>query len=486
MMRIVITAGLIVAFGGILPAQMQPPMPGSTPYPYPPGQYPGNMPQGQIPGVGGGRTSRKKQKNEATQPTITAEGLTVSNSGKKLLVATKDGRVLTMTITPQTKFTRAESDIDPGKIIPRTTVHVEASEDDEAYLTAVKVDLLRDAPAPPPPALASTHPGPARATASADDQPEEEMAQPTILKNPVNVPDRPILHHGKPTNSNTSDSNEQPAVANSGSRTTAAPVASNTSAAAKPAASDGETNFTIDSDTPVVKPASHSEALIDKTKEWSETFSNNLPNYICDQLTTRYMERSRSEGWEPLDVITAKVVYEDGKEAYRDITVGGKKTNKSMLELGGSTSTGEFASTLRSLFSPMSDAEFKLYESTSVNGSAAAIYDFKVALRRSDWTISIGGQMLRPAYSGSVWIDKSSGEVRRVEMQADNVPKDFPLDSIQMAVDYDKVRLGTGEYLLPIHAENLACQRGSPICTKNAIDFRDYHKFTGESTIEFK
>jgi hypothetical protein len=226
--------------------------------------------------------------------------------------------------------------------------------------------------------------------------------------------------------------------------------------------------------------------LIDKTKDWAMTFTNGLPNYICDQLTTRYIEQSRSAGWEPLDIITAKVVYEDGKEDYRDITVGGKKTNKGMMELGGSTSTGEFASTLRSLFSEPTAAEFKLYESTSVDGTAASIYDFKVALKNSDWTIQIGGQMMRPAYSGSVWIEKSTGEVRRIEMQADNIPHDFPLDSIQMAVDYDKIRLGTAEFLLPVHSENLACQRGSPICTKNAIDFRDYHKFTGESTIDFK
>lgn len=482
MMRIVITAGLLVAFGGISPAQMQPPMPGSTPYPYPPGQYPGNMPQGQIPG--GLHRGKKKQTNQATEPTIAADGLTVSNDGKKLLVATQDGRVLTMSITPETKFTRSDNDIDPAKIIPRTTVHVEAAEDDDAFLTAVKVNLLKDTPAPPRPALAQAHPGAARPMSSNDDQPEEEMAQPTILKNPVSVPDRPVLHHGKPSKSETAASNDDVTSSPAPAPTT---VASNASAAAKPASpSSGDTDFTIDSDTPAVKPASHSEALIDKTKEWTETFTNGLPNYICDQLTTRYVERSRSTGWEPLDVLTAKVVYEDGKEDYRDITVGGKKTNKSMMELGGSTSTGEFASTLRSLFSPMSDAEFKLYESTSVNGTAAAIYDFKVMLRRSDWTISIGGQTLRPAYSGSVWIDKSTGEVRRIEMQADNVPKDFPLDSIQMAVDYDKMRLGTGEFLLPVHAENLACQRGSPICTKNAIDFRDYHKFTGESTIEFK
>jgi hypothetical protein len=197
------------------------------------------------------------------------------------------------------------------------------------------------------------------------------------------------------------------------------------------------------------------------------------------------MEQSKSSGWEALDVVTAKVVYEDGHESYREITVGGKKTSKSMMELGGSTSTGEFASVLQSLFEG-ERAQFKFSESTTVSKSPAAVYSFKVPLHHSDWTIIVGGQSLRPVYSGSIWIDKATAQVRRIETGADNIPKDFPDDAVESAVDYEEVHLGTNTFLLPVHAENLACQRGTTICTKNIIDFRDYHKYSGESTIEFK
>jgi hypothetical protein len=198
------------------------------------------------------------------------------------------------------------------------------------------------------------------------------------------------------------------------------------------------------------------------------------------------MEQSKSSGWEALDVVTAKVVYEDGKEKYQEITVGGKRTNKNMMELGGSTSTGEFASILMSLFEGQR-AQFRFSESTSLTGGvAAAVYNFKVPLHHSDWTIRVGGQALMPAYNGSVWVEKASPKVRRIEMQAVNVPKDFPDDAVESTVDYDQVRLGENMFLVPIHAEVLSCQRGTTICTKNAIDFRDYHKYSGESTVEFK
>ena len=456
---------------------------------YPPGQYPpGQYPGGRYPGSGGGislphRHGKKNSKQDpaaAQQPTIAADGLTLSNDGKTLKVGTKDGRILTMTIAPTTQWKRGESTIAGNLIIPRTTVHIEAAEDDEAFLTAVTVNLLKDAPTEEDrPAITQAH----RTGAPAPD--EEEMARPTILKAP-DAPGRPVLHRGKPTADDTISAGNTPA---SGDGDAGAGKAAKAAAAKTPGPADGPVDFTIDNQAEAADAKKHANAydeLIGKTREWALTFTEGLPNFLCNQSTTRYVEQSRSAGFEPVDVITAKVLYEDGRERYSAITVGGHRTNKGMMELGGSTSTGEFASILGGLFEAGSQAQFKFFQSTTVEREPAAIYDFKVALPRSNWSIQVGGQLLRPAYSGSVWIDKASGQVRRIEMQADNIPKDFPDDTVASAVDYSEVLLGAKKFLLPVHAENLSCQRGSPICSKNAIDFRDYHKYEGESTIEFK
>jgi hypothetical protein len=91
-----------------------------------------------------------------------------------------------------------------------------------------------------------------------------------------------------------------------------------------------------------------------------------------------------------------------------------------------------------------------------------------------------------PAYSGSVWIQKQTGQLLRVEMQARHMPKEFPIDTVESAVDYEYVRISGQQYLLPVHAETLSCQRGTNNCSRNVIDFRNYHKFSGESTITFQ
>jgi hypothetical protein len=440
---------------GLLSAQYPPGQ--HPPGQYPPGQRPGEQyPQGQPGGPGGGlsipKRDKKNQKGaENLQPTIEADGRTISRDAAKLVIATNDGRTLTMTVTPKTSFT--------GDVVKGARVHIAAAEDDQAFLTAVTVAVLKDLPAAPEkdPSSDENHP------ASVD------LSEPA-----PEAPDRPILRRGKPKQTDSDDAE--------------APAAKPPKAAANaPAAPKSDSiDFTITSEDAAKVAVYKDDARITQTREWASTFTQGLPNFVCQQVTTRYMQESKSSGWDPLDVVTAKVIYEDGKEKYQEITVGGKRTNKNMMELGGSTSTGEFASILMSLFEGQR-AQFRFSESTSLTGGvAAAVYNFKVALRSSDWTIRVGGQSLMPAYNGSVWIEKASPKVRRIEMQAINVPKDFPDDAVESTVDYDQVRLGANMFLVPIHAEVLSCQRGTTICTKNAIDFRDYHKYSGESSVEFK
>ena len=63
-------------------------------------------------------------------------------------------------------------------------------------------------------------------------------------------------------------------------------------------------------------------------------------------------------------------------------------------------------------------------------------------------------------------------------MSARSFPADFPSDDVESATDYEYVRLGDAkQYLLPVHSENLSCQRGTNDCSRNVIDFRNYRKY---------
>src|SRR5215469_1928990 len=220
---------------------------------------------------------------------------------------------------------------------------------------------------------------------------------------------------------------------------------------------------------------SPSEALIERAREAAFEFSEHLPNFICQEVMARYRQRGREET--PLDVVSAEIIYDHAKETYRNVKINDRPTDTSLEEISGSWSTGEFASTLLSLFSADTNARFRSGGASSISGFRAQVYDFRVQRENSHWTLHVDSQTLVPAYEGSVWVDPSTARVLRIEMQARNIPPDFPMDTIESAVDYSYVSIGGTSFLLPVHAESLGCPRGAGDCSHNIIDFRNYHEF---------
>ena len=178
----------------------------------------------------------------------------------------------------------------------------------------------------------------------------------------------------------------------------------------------------------------------------------------------------------PLDMVSADIIYEDGHESYRNVKINGRPTDKGLEEIGGSSSTGEFASTLLDIFNPHTETHFTSGGVSPISGFNAQVYDFQVQSENSHWQVHSGSQALAPAYGGSVWVDPKTARVLRIEMQARNIPSDFPMDTVESAVDYSYVTIGGSSFLLPVHAESLGCERGTGHCSHNIIDFRNYHE----------
>jgi hypothetical protein len=229
--------------------------------------------------------------------------------------------------------------------------------------------------------------------------------------------------------------------------------------------------------TPSPSPA---EPLIERAREAAFEFSEKLPDFICDEFMKRFDQRGREET--PVDVVSAEIINHEALETYRNVKIDGSPTNKNLQEVGGSWSTGEFASTLLDLFSPRTDAVFRSVGPSTISGFSAQLYDFQVRSENSHWTVQSESQTLKPAYGGSIWVDPKTARVLRIEIQARNLPSDFLMDTAESSVDYSYVVIGGASFLLPVHAESLGCQRGSNYCNHNVIDFRNYH----ELEVDFK
>jgi hypothetical protein len=222
--------------------------------------------------------------------------------------------------------------------------------------------------------------------------------------------------------------------------------------------------------------------LIERARAAAFEFSEKLPNFICQEIMSRYTQRGREKEMS-LDVVSADIIYDNEQETYRNVKINDRPTDRGMQEIGGAWSTGEFASTLLELFHPDTRAQFRSGGASSISGFSAQVYDFEVRSENSHWIVQSGSQTVTPAYGGAVWIDPKTARVLRIEMQARNIPSDFPTDTVESAVDYSYVSIGGTSFLLPVRAESLGCERGASECRHNIIDFRNYHEFKADIKI---
>jgi hypothetical protein len=231
----------------------------------------------------------------------------------------------------------------------------------------------------------------------------------------------------------------------------------------------------------VPAPLPASAPLIERGREAAFQFSQKLPNFICQEFMSRFKQQGEQKT--PLDVVSAELIYEDGKESYRNVKIDGRPTDKPLEEIGGSWSTGEFGSMLLELFHPATRAQFRSGGVSTISGVRAQVYDFQVQAENSHWMLQVESQKLATAYQGSVWLDPNTARVLRIEIQARNLPSDFPMATVETAIDYSNVAIGEKSFLLPVHAEALGCQRDSSYCSHNVIDFRNYHEFKSDIKI---
>jgi hypothetical protein len=426
-----------------------------------PGQYPGQYPPGRFPGQGNptGNPNGNNTPRGGSRRSTTTDSQTVNDSAEayrgvvrkldpsSLELELEDTRFLIIDFSSTTPK--------PPDLRVGDGVDVSATNDKDGNFHAASIQFDRDI---------------AKVINENDEiqvQQEGRTAPPpTILERPDagNTSDDddsgpPKLKHGKPA----AHASE--------------PIPENAPVTASRASLERET----------ARPGGNAHmALVEKAREGTSTFLQGLPNYVVQEATTRYVSETRQPNWNVVDLVSAEVVFEENHETYRNLQINGKPSKKPPEE-SGAWSTGEFGTVLLSLFAPYTDADFKFVQDDTVSHRSASIFDFKVQRLRSNWRIWTPGQYILPAYKGSVWIDKSTGEVLRLEMQAKDIPEKFPEISVETAVDYDSIRLGTPEqFLLPVHGEVLSCWRTSNECQRNAIEFRNYHKFTGESNIEFK
>lgn len=244
-------------------------------------------------------------------------------------------------------------------------------------------------------------------------------------------------------------------------------------AAAKPAAPAEE-------DEPEADP------LIVKARGAVAEMESAMPDFLAEQVTTRFVSFNNEATWNRIDVVEVELAWSGGKEQYRNVRLNGRPAQGGP-ETTGTWTTGEFLTTAADILSPATRAAFVRLGSEKAGGRAAAVFEYAIRSENSHWVlVSPEGERLRPAQKGRIWIDEETGRVLRVEQRAVSIPASFAQDKAECTVEFGPVTIGAASLLMPVRAETRGCVRGTVHCSKNEIVFRNYRKFGAESTVVFK
>jgi hypothetical protein len=260
------------------------------------------------------------------------------------------------------------------------------------------------------------------------------------------------------------------------------------------ALTQGPGTVTLSSKAPPIPPPDsiRQQKIQDLMRQYALSYTQNLPNFVCVQVTRQYVDPYGGDAYRSIGNILAKVSYNEGREKYDVYSVNGHLMETNMEGLparsGGAISTGEFGSLMREIFEPHSQAEFGWDHWATLRGRRMAVFNYLIDSGHSSYSITYEAgrpdeQRIITAYKGLVYADENTGEIDRITFVAVDIPKSFPVNKATEILDYDAVNISGQQYVCPLVAKlYMQAERQT---SKNEIEFRNYRKFGTESNIKY-
>lgn len=243
---------------------------------------------------------------------------------------------------------------------------------------------------------------------------------------------------------------------------------------------------------PAPPPNSIEQAkIIDGAREYALNYTKQLPNYLCIQVTRRYLDptstarNDNDPDWRLMDTVMTRLTYFEQREDYKVVMVNNHAVNDiSMERLGGTVSLGEFGSLMKDIFDRTSEAHFDWDHWATLRGHRMYVFAYDVDQAHSRYHISWERSLdLIPAYKGLIYVDKDTNMIMRITQEPYGIPTTFPIHWVKTILDFDFTKIGESEYLVPLKA--VVTSQTSRYAAKNEIEFRLYQKFGTETTIKF-
>ena len=226
-----------------------------------------------------------------------------------------------------------------------------------------------------------------------------------------------------------------------------------------------------------------------------------LPDYTCVQtVDRRYFKRRHMEtpppGCNQIRSLSPDTLVLEMTDRLRlDLKVSqgveigawsdGQFTSQSIFGLidGGPYGTGTLGALISDVFLNGSATYGYTGEDTAI-GTRLWAYSYQVPAGASHYQVRAGSHWIATAFHGAFWLDANSLDLERITEQATELPPETFACEAETAVDYQKVKIGAGEFLVPRHSSLRLVMQNETEAQIDAV-YSGCREYRSEATIRF-
>jgi hypothetical protein len=256
-------------------------------------------------------------------------------------------------------------------------------------------------------------------------------------------------------------------------------------AASNPASVTAAANVPVlPAPTAVMVPNPVQEELLSRVRAANEQLYTDLESFVCNERMTRYKGSLSGDKAHQIDIVTARVSFENGTERYTDVRQN-RQLRSSISVVPGAWSEGEFGTLLRQTQMLLLTEPASFLRDSHLDGTATAVYAFEVPEEDSPWDLEVGGEHYRIPFRTEVSVSQSSGQILDIERTSTEMPPQTHISEMRWSVSLAPVDLNGRTWLLPKSGEYAVLYEESGRREWNLLSFSDYHRYGSEVAVRF-
>lgn len=236
--------------------------------------------------------------------------------------------------------------------------------------------------------------------------------------------------------------------------------------------------------TPLAPPSdAEIQSTIEEVRQRALGWSNSLANFMCIEITNHSVDVTGSGIWKHKDTLVERMTYVDHLESRSTLMLNGERSSVEPDHFDFLHSAGEFGAIFHIVFDPAAKTSFNWKQYALLDGQTVQVYAFRVAIANSGFELKDrAGESARVGFHGLLYIDSATRSVRRISLDADDIPAKLNIRASSVSVDYSWISMQEHDFLLPVRgAVSLQEYKRRPVL--NEFEFLDYHRFGSHSRI---